>query len=111
MATYLVQSSISITRHEGDIADVVFTIPNPPLDITGYGVRFWVKDSSGRTIIRKDTVDATITVAGQLVTIPLLPADTKGHAGKHSWESEIYDINGPITIGYGPFVINAELIR
>jgi hypothetical protein len=110
MATYLVRAQKTITRHEGDIADISFIVPEI-LSLTGYGVRFHVKDSSGRSIMRKDTADGTITVAGQTANIALLPADTKGKAGTHKWEAELYNQSGPITIGYGPFVINAELIK
>jgi hypothetical protein len=110
MATYLVRAPKQITRHEGDLADISIIVPEI-LSLAVYGVRFQVKDSSGRSIFRKDTADATITVAGQTANIALLPADTKGRAGNHKWEAELYNQNGPITIGYGQFVINPELIK
>lgn len=110
MPTYLVKSAKQIIRHEGDFADVAFTVP-AALSLAAYDVRFVVKDNAGRTIMRKDTADGSITVASQEVMIPLLPADTKGKSGTHKWEAEVYDADGPVTIGYGQFVINAELIK
>jgi hypothetical protein len=110
MPTFLVERPITITRQEGDLADIVFTIP-AILDTADYGIRFSVKDDKGRTVLKKDTAENDITVQYQKVTIPLLPADTKGKPGNHKWEVEIYKDNGPITIGYGPFAITPELIK
>lgn len=110
MPTYLVERAITITRQEGDLADVIFTIPDI-LNTTGYDIRFSVKDNNGRNVIKKDTAENNITVQEQMVTILLFPADTKGKPGTHKWEAELYKADGPITIGYGAFVITPELIR
>jgi hypothetical protein len=110
MPTYLVERPITITRQEGDLADIVFTIP-AILNPADYGIRLSVKDDKGRTVLKMDTAANDITVQDQMVTIPLLPADTKGKPGNHKWEVEIYKDDGPITIGYGSFVITPELIK
>lgn len=44
MATYLIAREITITRQEGDAADVVVTVPST-LSMTGKTARFQVRDS------------------------------------------------------------------
>jgi hypothetical protein len=110
MPTYLVERAIAITRQEGDLADIIFTIPDV-LSTTDYDVRFLVKGNNGRTIVKKDTASDDIIVSEQTVTIPILPSDTKGKPGNHKWELELYKSDGPITIGYGMFSITPELIK
>lgn len=102
MPTYLIKSDITITRQEGDVADIVITVP-VLLSMTGKTAKFSVFDTNNKAIIAKTT--GTLTIDGQVITIQLLPADTLRKAGKHRWELEVVDANGPITIGRGPFVI------
>ena len=99
MATYLISREISITRQEGDAADVVVTVPST-LSMTGKTARFQVRDSGNRVIINKED---EIAIVGQGITILLAPEDTARHAGKHRWELEVSDANGPIKIGGGDF--------
>ena len=102
MTTYLIAREIPITRQEGDVADIVITVP-AVLSLVGKKVRFQVRDINGRVIM--DKKDAGLTIDGQVISIPLYPDDTTRRAGKHRWELEVSDDNGPITIGKGPFII------
>ena len=110
MATYLIKRELTITRQEGDTADVVIVAPDV-LDMDLYDVQFKVVDSSRRPVMNKTTAGGTITKDGQTITIPLLTADTKNKAGKHSWEMQITTETEVITIGRGPFIIISETIR
>jgi len=108
MATYIVATEITITRKEGNLADIAFTVPDI-FSLTGKTVKFAVEDINGSSIMLKEGAD--VTIAGQLITIPLLPADTDNHAGKHRWEMNAYDAElQPITIGRGVFVIDKKLL-
>ena len=107
MATYLIAREITITRQEGDVADIVITVP-AALSMTARTPVFQVRDTSNRAIINKTT--PAITVQAQVINIPLLPADTKGKPGKHRWELQVTDTNGPVTIGRGNFEIIKEII-
>ncbi|MBK6284973.1 MAG: hypothetical protein IPF54_22135 [Draconibacterium sp.] len=80
------------------------------INMLSYNARFSVKDNNRRTLIDKKSQDGVITIIGQTITIPLLIADTKGKAGKHSWELEISNTNEVFTIGRGIFIIISELI-
>lgn len=106
MATYLISREITITRQEGDAADVVVTVP-ATLSMTGKTARFQVRDSGNRVIINKED---EIAIVGQGITILLDPEDTARHSGRHRWELEVRDANGPITIGRGDFIIVKQLI-
>lgn len=106
MATYLISREITITRQEGDTADIVVTVPST-LSMTGKTARFQVRDSGNRVIINKED---EIAIVGQGITILLAANDTARHAGKHRWELEVSDANGPITIGRGDFIIVKQLI-
>lgn len=111
MATYLIKSEKSITRQEGDTADIVFVIPDI-FDLSLYKFDFRVYDANNRTLISKNTVAAGIIKNQQTITIPLLVTDTKGKSGKHGWELEISnDMPEVITIGKGPFIILSERIK
>jgi hypothetical protein len=114
MATYLIKSEKTITRQEGDTADIVMVVP-AALDMDLYpDVIFLVVNSDAETVFQKDTIESTptITVIDQTITIPLLDTDTKGYAGEHRWELQVADFSTPDirTIGRGDFIINAEII-
>ena len=112
MATYLIKSEKTITRQEGDTpAPVVFVVPDS-LNMSGYHVKFEVRNASLRRIISKSTEDGSISVDGQVISIPLLESDTKGNPGTHRWEMQFFN-NTPeiITTGRGPFLIINEYIR
>lgn len=104
MSTYLIANEITITRQAGDLADITFTVPEV-LSMTGKTAKFQVFDKNRTAIIEKAAPD--LVVNGQVITIPLLAADTQNYAGSHYWELEV---TGPITIGHGPFIITKTFI-
>lgn len=108
MPTFIVRKETTITRQEGDVADVVFVVPKV-LSMTGRTARFGVFNSAGTAIFEHETPDP-ITIASQTITVPLLPVDTTGHSGSHRWELEVNDDDGPITIGRGTFIITPQLL-
>jgi hypothetical protein len=110
MATYLIKREITITRQEGDTADVVIVVPDV-IDMGNYEAHFSVKDNSRRTVMNKETGNGTAYVSGQTITIPLAATDTKNKPGKHRWELQLTNETEVITIGRGNFVIVNEIIR
>lgn len=102
MATYLIKNDFTITRQEGDIADIVFVVQDTLL-ISGMTVKFQVFKS--RTVVIDKVSPTTITVVGQTITIPLLQADTQDLKGTLTWELELTSTGKRITIGKGNFVI------
>jgi hypothetical protein len=107
MPTYLIGKEIAITRQEGDVADIVVTVPDI-LSMDGKTARFQVRDAGNRMIINKDQTG--IDIDGQIITIELQPADTSKKSGKYRWELEVADDDGPITIGRGNFDIVKTMI-
>ena len=95
MATYLIKSEKHFTRQEGDSADVEIIVPEI-IDMGNYDAHFVAVD---------------ISIQGQRITIPILPADTKGKTGKHRWELQINSTENIYTIGRGFFYIVSELIH
>lgn len=110
MATYLIGSEITIKRQAGDTADIVFTVPSI-LDMSQFTeVKFQVGNSSS-VVISKALSEGELSVSGQVITIPLLAADTKNRAGgSNNWELEVSNETEIITIGRGTFEIMRELI-
>ena len=102
MASYLIEQEETITRQEGDVADIEITVPDL-LPMTAKQVHFQVFDPNGRRIIDKPV--GSISIVGQVITIPLYPLDTLNHSGKNTWELKIYDQSGPVTCGKGMFQI------
>ena len=103
MSTYLIDQPIQFTRQAGDIADVVVTVPDV-ISLTGKTIKFTViRTSDGTTVFSKITTD--MTVVDQVVTIPILTADTTGKAGSHIWEMVILATGFRVTVGQGTFVI------
>lgn len=112
MPRYLVKTEILITVQEGDTpAPVEFIVPDI-LDMSTYHIRFKVFGTNRQTIFTKTDEDSSITVTGQLISIPMLVSDTTGKSDTHRWEAELYN-NTPeiITIGRGPFVIKGQNIK
>jgi hypothetical protein len=107
MATFIIKQEIPITRQEGDHSDIVIHVP-AILPIDGATVEFAVF-KAGAKIIKK--VNADMTITDQVITIPFLPADTKGKPGTHKWELQIIRESVITTIGRGPFIIVQELIK
>lgn len=108
MTTYLIKRTRTITRQAGDVADIVFTVPEV-LSLVGKEVTFCIADSSKSTLITKSLNNGAIVVE-QVITILLDPQDTTGLEGTYLWELQISDTDGPITIGRGEFIIIGEII-
>lgn len=108
MTTYLIRREKTLTRQEGDVADIVITVP-AIISMTGRTAKFQVRDKYNKVIITKS--GNGLTVNGQVITIPLLPADTEGKGEKNRWELEVINSSGPITIGKGPFFITGTDIK
>jgi len=104
MASYLITQEITITRQEGDTADIEFTVPDV-LDITNATVIFQIRNAKNTILYNA----APVPVA-QDITVPLLPATTKGYSGRHRWELQVNISGAIITIGKGDFVILPEQI-
>ena len=110
MPTYLIKKAINITRQEGDSADISFVVPEI-LNLALYDAKFNVTTKLRNVILYKSSLDGTIAINGQTVTIPLLPDDTKHKTGNYLWELELSNENENITIGKGSFFIISEIIR
>jgi len=111
MATYIIGEEIHIRRQAGDNADLEVIVPNQ-LPITGADVTFKLRDPDGVTLFTKTTTDCTIIQ--QTITIPFLPSDTRGRAGKHRWELQLQKPTdyGTVTIGRGDFnIIKEEIVE
>jgi len=111
MATYLIKKEKTITRQEGDTADIVIVVPDV-LDMANYDAEFKVFSTQRRELISKKTAAGSAAKDGQTITIPLASADTKGQAGKHRWEMQLVnDTPEVITVGRGAFIIEREYVR
>lgn len=102
MATYIVKKWKKITRQEGDIADIVFIIPNIIL-LSNTAIKFTVVTPAMVKFIEKNNNDMVID--GQKITIPLLENDTKGKPYLGVWQLDIIRNGDTCTIGKGDFVI------
>lgn len=109
MATYLIKSEKTITRQEGDSADLGIIVPEALPLTAPVSAKFVVKDVTGRTLITKTSPDA-ITISGQNITLAFQPSETKSKSGTHRWELEITTAGNTYTIGRGNFIIMKELI-
>jgi hypothetical protein len=109
MATYLVKNDYTLIRQEGDDCDFIPVVP-AVFSMTGYtDVTFTVKGTNDELIFQK--LNASITVAGQTITIPIAAIDTKGKNGKYRWELQITKGGKITTIGRGDFLITKEQIK
>jgi len=105
MSTYLIASEKTITRQEGDDADLVITVP-ALYSMTSATVIFEVQDSKGNVIFTK-----TPTPALQVITITFNAVDTKGYAGNKRWELQCTKGGKIATLGRGDFIITKEMIK
>lgn len=103
MATYLIKQEKQITRQEGDTADVVFTLPEL-INPSEYEIKFSVFSNvaQGTLLFEKQE---EITIEEQVVTVPILPADTLHQEGDRYWELSISNESAKHTIGKGKFKI------
>lgn len=110
MTTYLIKKKKTITRQIGDLADVVLVVP-ALLPMTGKVARFQIWDIDHTVVeLSKNSYESSgdIDITDQIITVPLLPNDTKNLSeGLHLWELEVATENQinatPITIGQGNF--------
>lgn len=109
MATYQKYSLDLGPYQEGNLADVQLTM-HSSFSMTGVKVTFQVRDNSDDLIIEKKSSLGTITIAGQAITIPLLPADTTGHNGTFLYEIDFLNAtNQPFATIGGKFTIDKEV--
>jgi len=108
MATFIIAQEVTITRQEGDLADLVLVVPDI-LPLTGRTAKFRAEKIDGTAFIEKQSPDIVMLL--QVITIPILPADTDGNSGKHRWELKVYDAqNNPITIGKGVLYVLKKMM-
>jgi len=107
MATYLIANEITITRQEGDTADIEFEL-DEVLDISTLNPYFSVQTYKGIEILTKEPAD--FLKIGQELTCFITEEDTKGKAGNYRWELELVNGSTVITVGRGDFIIVKELI-
>lgn len=113
MATYLIGREIPITRQEGDNADIVIQVP-VELSLAGdVSLRFQVTDKKDTYVVFEKNIGNGATIAGQVITIILLPEDTTGFNGVFKWELEVTKASdyGIVTIGRGDFKIIKQIIE
>lgn len=94
---------------EGNLASVDLEM-DASFPLNGVGVSLQVRDTRGRLLVSKSTLEGTIQVEGARVFIALLPEDTRGRAGKHLYEIDFINLSGQpfATIG-GGFEIQPEI--
>lgn len=108
MATYIAGSDITITRQEGDTADLQIFVPSV-IDISTFDIHFSVFTYAGTLLFKKELTDWVKD--GQLITANITEGDTVAAAGNHRWELEISNPTNIYTIGRGNFVIKKQLIK
>lgn len=100
----------NLTYHEGNLASIDMEM-DASFDMTGVSVVLEVRDVNKKLLFRK-TSGTDFTINGQDFSIALLPADTLGRSGRHSYEIDFFNVQSQpfATIG-GSFVINPEVNR
>ena len=95
---------------EGDNSDIEILAP-AMFPMEGRTVYMQVRATNGDLLFAKSTADGGgITLAGQLITITILPADTLRKSGFHLWELEAHnDTDGIVTLANGPFKIKKQV--
>ncbi len=111
MATYQKYKLNLGPYHEGNLASIDLEM-DPSFPMTGVAVTFQVRTTGDALLIEKKSSEMTITITGQNISIPLLPADTVGHAGNHEYEIDFLNVSSQpfATIG-GTFLIDREINR
>lgn len=117
MSTWLAQN-VTLNRQEGDDSDIVLDI-DPIIDLSAAEIKLQVwtnpvdADVERELIFEKDNdVIGGIEVDEQIITVTIIPEDTKGFSGVQKWELQIKDdlLYGTKTIAKGKFNIISELI-
>ncbi len=109
MAAYMVKAPTPIERMEGDDSEIEILVPTA-FDMAGRTVRMQVRSTTGDLLFAKSTTTGGgITLAGQMIKITILPADTLHKHGSHLWEMEVQnEADGIVTIANGPFKIRRQ---
>ncbi len=105
--SYLIKRPFKLTRQEANTGSVVFILPDE-IPMAGKTATFVVVSKKGEQVFKK--VFADMTLSGQTLTVPLLPADTRNWQGVHLWELKLYGGGDEITAGEGEFEITNKLI-
>lgn len=109
MATYL-KTDTTLTRQEGDTAEIVLVVPNI-INMDDFTEIKFKATKKGSTIISKSLLAGTIIKSDQTITVNIFTNDTKGHAGNCEWELEISNETPTVhTIAGGPLIIKKEII-
>jgi hypothetical protein len=103
MNTYLIAREIAITRQEGNVANVVITVPDL-FPMEGRSAIFEVTDQTTRTLFKKTESDG-LTISGQIITVSLEEKDTDRRVGMHHWKLRATGGEGIVDIGNGPFIV------
>ncbi|MBM4069628.1 MAG: hypothetical protein FJ271_11855 [Planctomycetes bacterium] len=104
------EQTIRIVRSQ-DLT-LVFSMA-PPQEVTGWSMRFQVRDSIGGTIRITKTVGSGITIsdAGRGVCqVALAKADTQAlDAQDYVWELRRYDAGNEISLARGQLILEQEI--
>lgn len=110
MATYKKLIVVLEPFQEGNRADIGVEVDVTKLSLTGLAASCELREKTGKLLWRKKTADSTMTIAGQLVTIPLAPADTKGKPGVHNFEIDFLNAqNEPFATIGATLTIEAQI--
>ena len=110
MATYTVKAPTPIERMEGDNSDIEILAP-AIFPMEGRTVYMQVRATNGDLLLAKSTLTGGgIALAGQLITVTILPTDTLRKSGSHLWELEAHnEADGVVTLANGPFKIKKQV--
>lgn len=92
-----------------DLLDVEFAPEFPLTDVAEVECRIQ-QQGSQKAYVTKKLSTGGVTITGQVLTVPLLEADTAGHAGSYSYECDFINADGKsfFTI-VGKGTINAQI--
>jgi len=108
--SYIVSTTIKITRKAGDTGSIVFTAPTE-IVMTYREALFQVRDNGDDLLFSKSSENSDeITIVGQTITVPLANADTAEASGTYYWDLQVMTAEDAqiTTIGSGTFVIQKE---
>ena len=81
---------------EGNIADLLDVEFAPEFPLSGVSEVICRVKTKGaqRAYLTKKLSEGTVTIAGQVLTVPLTEADSAGHAGDFEYECDFYNAAG-----------------
>ncbi len=104
--TTILAAEINIERQEGDTAGIVIELPEI-INLPGKNIHLEVFDKSLRSVFAK----TSWAVDGQTVSCDITEADTKGKAGRHRYEFQVWDAQKVYTTLRGEFLVHPERIK